>query len=76
MIIRVDENITIEVYFDIVDREVGYEDDIRFTFHETGPKEIRILKADSTSVLLTPEQADQLAVALMQAAEESRSTPK
>ena len=72
MIIQVDENIAIEVYFDIADREEGYEDDIRFAVHESGPEETRIFKADTTSFLLTPTQAEQLAKALMEAARESR----
>jgi hypothetical protein len=76
MIIQVDENIAIEVYFDIGDREEGYEDDIRFAVHESGPKEVRIFAADTTSFLLTPAQAEQLATALVQAARESRSMPR
>lgn len=39
MIIQVDENISIEVYFDPADREEGYQDDIRFCLIESGPKE-------------------------------------
>ena len=76
MRIPVDENITIEVLFDITDREEGYEDDIRFAIHESGPREVRIFSADTTSVLLTPAQAEQLARALMEAAQDSRSIPR
>jgi hypothetical protein len=73
MIIRVDENITVEVSFNLVNREEGYEDDIRFAIRETGPKALRIFAADETSFLLTPEQAEKLATALTEAARESRS---
>ncbi len=78
MIIRVDENITIEaeVYFDLADREEGYDDDIRFIIRESGPKDRRIFAADETSFLLTSEQADQLAATLIKAAQESRDTPR
>ena len=76
MMIQLDENIAIEVYFDIADREEGYEDDIRFAIHESGPEELRILKADTTSFLLTPAQAEQLAAALVQAARESTGMPR
>src|SRR5919108_6325891 len=60
MIIQVDENISIEVYFDPTDREEGYQDDIRFRLTESGPKERRIFKADRTGFLLTAKQAEQL----------------
>ena len=68
MIIQVDENISIEVYFDPADREEGYQDDIRFRLIELGPKERRIFKADMTGFLLTAKQAEQLASALQEAA--------
>jgi hypothetical protein len=76
MRIQVDENITIEVQFDITDREEGYEDDIRFAIHESGPREVRMFRFDTTSFLLTPAQAEQLARALIQAAQDSRSIPR
>ncbi len=74
MIIKIDDNISIEVYFDISDREKGYEDDVRFALHETAPEKFKIFKADSTSILLTPNQAEQLAAGLQQAAQASRET--
>ena len=46
MRIQVDENISIEVYFDPADREEGYQDDIRFRLIESGPKERRIPGAE------------------------------
>ena len=67
MIIQVDETFSIEVSFDLADREEGYQDDIRFRLIESGPKETKILKGDSTSFLLTVEQAENLAVSLKQA---------
>lgn len=76
MIIRIDENITIEVSFSLANREEGYEDDIRFAIRETGAKDLRIFAADETSFLLTPEQAEQLATALTKAVQESRSVPR
>jgi len=76
MRVQVDDNLAIEVCFDITDREDGYEDDIRFSINETGPKEFRMFRADTTSFLLTAEQAEQLAQALMQAAQASRRIPR
>jgi hypothetical protein len=76
MIIPVYENISVEVYFDPADREEGYEDDIRFRLIESGPKERRIFKADATSFLLTTNQAEQLASALQEAANASKSLPR
>ncbi len=76
MIIRVDEQISIEVYFDPADREEGYEDEICFRIHESGPKDLRMFAADETSFLLTIEQAERLASALHEAAMKSRRTPR
>jgi len=73
MIIEVDENITIEVYFDPRDRKKGYQDEITFHIIESGRKEERIFKADSTSFKLTFSQAEQLAFALQKSANESKS---
>ncbi len=72
--IQVDENISIQVYFDWANREEGYDDDIRFRLIETGPKEYRIFAADETTFSLTCEQAEQLAYALRMAAQEGRGT--
>jgi hypothetical protein len=55
--------------------EEGFLDDIRFSIQEKGPREIRLFAADETSILLTVEQAEQLALALLQAADKSRQTP-
>ena len=76
MIIQIDENISIEVYFDPYDREEGYQDDIRFRIKESGPKEVRIFKADETSFLLAANRAEQLAEALLEAASASKSLPR
>ena len=76
MIIQVDEKISLEVYFDPADREQGFDDEIRFCIHESGPKDMRLFEADETSFLLTIEQAEELAVALQKAAAEARSLPR
>ena len=76
MKIDTDQNLTIEVTFNILDREEGFEDDIRFALRETGPKDQRIFTADEVSFLLTPEQADNLATALSEAADASRRVPR
>jgi hypothetical protein len=64
MIIKVNENIAIEVYFDQADREEGFDDEIRFRIYESGPENGRIFAALETSFLLTCEQDDRLAFAL------------
>jgi hypothetical protein len=76
MIIQVDENISIEVYFDPADREEGFQDDIRFRLIESGPKERRIFKSDMTGFLLTAKQAEQVASALQEAAAASKNLPR
>jgi hypothetical protein len=76
MIIQVSENLSVEVHFDPADREQGWDDEIRFRIHESGPKDMRLLEADETGFLLTIEQAEELAVALHRAAAEARSLPR
>lgn len=76
MIIKVDETLTLYVSFDLGDREEGYEDDIRFAISDTAPKGARLFEADRISFLLTPDQAEKLAMALLEAAKESRETPR
>ena len=75
MIIQVDENISLEVYFDPADRKQGFEDEIRFRIYESGPKDFRVFAADETSFLLTCKQAERLASALQKAVTDSRRTP-
>jgi hypothetical protein len=74
--IKITEQITFEVSFDPADREEGFPDDIRFLIREEGPRELRMFAADESSILLTVEQAEQLAAALLKAAEASRKTPR
>ena len=76
MLIQIDENISLEVCFDPADREQGWDDEIRFRIHESGPEDMRLFEADETSFLLTIEQAEELAVALQKAAAEARSLPR
>ncbi|MHC1767404.1 MAG: hypothetical protein AB9869_24520 [Verrucomicrobiia bacterium] len=74
MIIETANYLTFEVTFSISDREEGFNDDIRFAMRESGPPTTRILRCDQGSLLLTPNQAEQLANALLEAAEQSRAT--
>ncbi len=77
MIIQVPENhLSIEVSFSTLNREPGFDDDIRIGFSETGDRKINIFKGNTTSFLVTPGQAEQLAQALLEAAEQSRNVPK
>jgi hypothetical protein len=76
MIVQVDEQISLEVYFDPADREQGSEDEIRFCIYESGPEDLRLFAADETSFLLTIDQAEGLAAALYRAAAEARSLPR
>ena len=74
MIIETDNYLGFEVTFSLNNREEGFNDDIRFAMRESGPPTARILRCDQCSLLLTPNQAERLAEALLQAAEESRAT--
>jgi len=74
MIIETDNYLTFEVTFSLCNREEGFRDDIRFAMRESGPPTARLLRGEQCSLLLTPNQAERLAEALLQAAEESRAT--
>jgi hypothetical protein len=74
MVMKVDESISLEVYFDPADREQGFEDETRFRIYESGPEDFRIFAADETSFLLTCEQAERLASALQKAVSDSKGT--
>ena len=77
MIIQVPENhLSIEVSFSTLNREPGFDDDIRIGFLETGDRETKLFKGNTVSFLITPEQAKQFAQALLEAAEQSQNEPK
>jgi hypothetical protein len=76
MIVRVDKHIVLDVHFDLLDREEGMDDEIRFSIRDSGPKDFRLFEADEISFLLTIEQAEQLALALQEASAQARSIPR
>jgi hypothetical protein len=73
--IEIDETVRFEVSFSVLNREEGFEDDIRFAIADTAPPDMRMFEANEIGILLTPAQAEQLAVALLEAARVSRATP-
>jgi hypothetical protein len=78
MEININENgIRIGIEFSILNREAGFDDDIRISLSENAPKvQRRMFQADEVSFLVTPKQAELIARALLDAAEESRNTIK
>ena len=73
--IEIDETVRFEVSFSVLNREEGFEDDIRFAIADTAPPDMRLFEANEIGILLTPAQAEQLAAALLEAARSSRATP-
>jgi hypothetical protein len=76
MIIQVDDTLAIEVSFAISNREIGYADDICVSLCQSGSSDSWLFPSTEVSFLLTADQAEKLSVALKQAAEESRLTPR
>jgi hypothetical protein len=76
MIIPTTNHFTFEVTFSGANREPGFEDDIRVAMWESGPATTRMLKGDRCSVLLTIEEAERMAEALLKAAAASRSVAR
>ena len=77
MIIEIPENnVRIGIEFSELNREKGFDDDIRISLSEPGRKEQRrLFRGDEVSFLVTPAQAEKIGQALLDAAEESRNTP-
>jgi hypothetical protein len=74
MKIQIDDTLTVEVYFDVADREEGFTDEIRFSLHQFGAQKTWLFPANTISFLLTLDQAEKLAMALNEAVTESRNT--
>ena len=72
--VSITDTVTFAVVFNLADREKGHLDDIRFSIRETGPSNLRMFAADETRLLLTVEEAERLAAALLKAAQASRET--
>jgi hypothetical protein len=76
MRMRIDDALSLEVYFHPMLHEEGFEDDISFAVLESGPKDTRLFPADEIPFLLIPHRAERFAGALCNAAEESRNNPR
>ncbi len=70
LLMLVDDSLQLSVEYDADQQD--YEDTVCLTFVEHCPKAECIFKADETRIFLTPDQAEQLALALQQVATESR----
>ena len=57
--IEIDETVRFEVSFSVLNREEGFEDDIRFAIADTAPPDMRMFEANEIGILLTPAQAEQ-----------------
>jgi len=64
-----DDSLKVAIYFEQTDSE--FDDDICICFEEDCPEDERIFKADETNIFLTPDQANQFALALIAAAKQS-----
>ena len=78
MIIEIPENnVRIDVEFSELNREQGFDDEIRIILSEPGPKEQRrLFRSDQISFLVTPAQAEKIGRALLDAADQSRNTAR
>lgn len=61
----VDDTLQVQVYYDPSDLE--YDDNICLSIQECCPSEEKVLTADEVNLYLTPDQARQLAQALLEA---------
>ncbi len=68
-ILLLDDSLRVNVYYECDDCD--YEDDICVSIIENCPDDEKIFIADETNLYLTPEQAKSLAMALINAVNES-----
>jgi hypothetical protein len=64
-----DHSLKVDVYYDRIDCE--YQDNVCVSILESCPDEERIFLYDELNLYLTPDEARQLAEALLKAADES-----
>ena len=64
-----DESLRVRIFYDCND--CNYEDNVCISLYESCPPDEKVFKADETNLFLTPEQANQLALALIHAARQS-----
>jgi len=64
-----DDSLKVDIYFDPDD--TSFEDDICVCFTESCDEEEKIFKVDESHIYITPQQARQLAEALLKAADRS-----
>ena len=64
-----DNSLGVSIYFERSDSE--FDDDICICFKEYCQEDEKIFKAGETNIFLTPEQANQLANALLEASKQS-----
>ncbi len=64
-----DKSLEVSIFFEPSDSE--YMDNICICFEEFCPEEEKIFKAGETNIFLTPDQANQFAIALIEAAKQS-----
>ena len=69
-IMLLDDSLKVEVFYEETDE--AFADNICICFEEDCPPNEKIFIADETNIFLTPEQATQLAAALVTAIAESR----
>ena len=62
----IDDTLKVEVFYEPSDRQ--FDDDICLCIEESCPEEEKLFRADEVHIYLTPRQARQLGLALVQAA--------
>jgi hypothetical protein len=65
----VDDTLKVEVFFEPSDQQ--FEDNICLCVEESCPEDEKLFRADEIHIYLTPKQARQLGLALIQAAAKS-----
>jgi len=64
-----DNSLHVSVFYEVSDSD--FDDNICICFQEDCPEDEKIFKADETNIFLTPDQANQFAIALINAAKRS-----
>jgi hypothetical protein len=64
-----DDSLLVKVFYERTDSD--FDDDICIRFQEDCPEDEKLFKAGETNIFLTPDQANQFALLLIEAAKQS-----
>jgi len=69
IVLLLDESLNVDVFYEATD--TTFDDNICLSFHENCPSDEKVFYGEETNLYITSEQARKLAMALLEAADQS-----